>query len=146
MDAAVLLGRFQPFDSVHAGLLQTALATAPKVVMILGSSFSSRNAKSPFTWQERAAMIGSTLSEAERERVHFVPIRDYYDDGLRADAVRAAVAALGYAPSKTALIGDFKDASSYYLNHYPGSRLQSCAKWKTSSTRTTFISSILSCM
>lgn len=119
MDAAVLIGRFQPFHCGHASLLQSALATAPRVVIVLGSSFCSRNAKGPFTWQERAAMIEATLSVSERERVHFVPMRDYYDDGLWADAVRAAVSALGYAPSKTALIGYFKDASSYYLNHFP---------------------------
>lgn len=100
-------------------MLQTALATAPKVVIVLGSSFCSRNAKWPFTWQERAAMIGAALPADDRERIHFVPMRDYYDDGLWADAVRAAVEALGYAPSKTALIGYFKDASSYYLNNFP---------------------------
>ena len=100
-------------------MLQTALATAPKVVIVLGSSFCSRNAKGPFTWQERAAMIGANLPADDRERIHFVPMRDYYDDGLWADAVRAAVEALGYAPSKTALIGYFKDASSYYLNNFP---------------------------
>ena len=64
-------------------------------------------------------MIGATLPADDRERIHFVPMRDYYDDGLWADAVRAAVEALGYAPSKTALIGYFKDASSYYLNNFP---------------------------
>lgn len=119
MDAAVLIGRFQPFHNGHAGLLRQALETAANVVIVLGSSFGSRNAKGPFTWQERAAMIGSTLSEADRARVKFVPMRDYYDDTRWADAVRAAVAALGYQPSKTALIGYFKDASSYYLNHFP---------------------------
>lgn len=100
-------------------MLQIALATAPKVVIVLGSSFCSRNAKGPFTWQERAAMIGATLPAVERERIHFVPMRDYYDDALWADAVRAEVEALGYAPSKTALIGYFRDASSYYLNNFP---------------------------
>ena len=119
MDAAVLIGRFQPFHCGHAGLLQTALSTAERVVMVLGSSFGSRNAKGPFTWQERAAMIGATLSEADRARVTFVPMRDYYDDTRWADAVRASVAALGHSPAKTALIGYFKDASSYYLNHFP---------------------------
>ena len=119
MDVAVLIGRFQPFHNGHADLLQTALATAPKVVIVLGSSFCSRSAKGPFSWHERAAMIGATLPEADRSRIEFVPMRDYYDDVVWADAVQCAVAALGHAPSKTALIGYFKDASSYYLNHFP---------------------------
>lgn len=119
MDVAVLIGRFQPFHCGHAGLLQKALATAPKVVIVLGSSFHARSAKNPFTWQERAAMIGATLERGERERVSFVPVRDYYDDTQWAEEVGKAVAAHGDDGARTALIGYFKDASSYYLNHFP---------------------------
>ena len=121
MDVAVLIGRFQPFHSGHAGLLQTALATAAKVVIVLGSSFHARNAKNPFTWQERSAMIGATLSAADRERVSFVAVRDYYDDNQWSQEVRKAVACNAGTDSSTqvALVGHFKDASSYYLNHFP---------------------------
>src|SRR4051812_5559138 len=52
MHVAVLIGRFQPFHQGHAGLLAKALAVAPKVVVVLGSSFHARSAKNPFTWQE----------------------------------------------------------------------------------------------
>jgi bifunctional NMN adenylyltransferase/nudix hydrolase len=119
MDVAVLIGRFQPFHRGHAGLLQTALATAAKVVIVLGSSFHARNAKNPFTWQERAAMIGATLNETDRERVSFVPVRDYYDDNQWSEEVRKAVAKDVPSATQVALIGHFKDASSYYLNHFP---------------------------
>jgi bifunctional NMN adenylyltransferase/nudix hydrolase len=121
MDVAVLIGRFQPFHRGHAGLLQTALATAAKVVIVLGSSFHARNAKNPFTWQERSAMIGATLSEADRERVSFVAVRDYYDDNQWSEEVRKAVARHAGTDGTTqvALVGHFKDASSYYLNHFP---------------------------
>lgn len=115
-DVAVLIGRFQPFHNGHASLLRRALEAAPKVVVVLGSSFHARSAKNPFTWQERAAMIGVTLSEQDRERVTFVPLRDYYEDRRWADAVRREVAAVA---DKVALIGYFKDASSYYLNLFP---------------------------
>lgn len=119
MNVAVLIGRFQPFHEGHAGLLAKALATAPKVVVVLGSSFHARNAKNPFTWQERAAMIGATLSEKDRARVSFVPVRDYYDDTQWADAVHREVARFHDASAQVALIGYFKDPSSYYLNHFP---------------------------
>ena len=119
MDVAVLIGRFQPFHCGHASLLQKALATAPKVVIVLGSSFHARSAKNPFTWQERAAMIAATLEPAARARVSFVPVRDYYDDTQWAEEVGRAVAAKSAAGATTALIGYFKDASSYYLNHFP---------------------------
>ncbi|MFL6656549.1 MAG: bifunctional nicotinamide-nucleotide adenylyltransferase/Nudix hydroxylase [Massilia sp.] len=119
MDVAVLIGRFQPFHNGHAELLATALETAPRVVVVLGSSFHARSAKNPFTWQERAAMIGATLSESLRARVSFVPVRDFYDDAQWAEEVVKAVAAETGTPAQVALVGFFKDASSYYLNHFP---------------------------
>ncbi len=119
MNVAVLIGRFQPFHLGHAGLLEKALAVAPTVVVVLGSAFHARSAKNPFTWQERAAMIGSTLSESDRERIVFVPVRDYYDDARWAGAVRQEVARAIPSDSAVSLIAYAKDASSYYLTHFP---------------------------
>jgi len=48
-DIAVLIDRFQPFHNGHAALLAWALATAPQVVVVLGSAHSARNAKNPFS-------------------------------------------------------------------------------------------------
>lgn len=121
-DIAVLIGRFQPFHNGHATLLQTALATAPQVIVVLGSSFHARSSKNPFNWQERAAMIAGTLSQADQARVSYVAVRDYYEDGRWARAVRSKVEKTIAATSETtrvALIGYFKDASSYYLDHFP---------------------------
>ncbi|TCS35637.1 bifunctional NMN adenylyltransferase/nudix hydrolase [Paucimonas lemoignei] len=118
-DVAVLIGRFQPFHNGHAALLRRALATAPKVVVVLGSSFHARSAKNPFTWQERAAMISTTLADEERERISFVALRDYYEDARWSNAVREKVAEAAPGAGRVALIGYFKDASSYYLNHFP---------------------------
>ncbi|NHZ95992.1 bifunctional nicotinamide-nucleotide adenylyltransferase/Nudix hydroxylase [Massilia sp. CCM 8734] len=118
-DVAVLIGRFQPFHRGHVVLLQRALVSAPHVVLVLGSSFQARNAKNPFTWEERAAMIGATLTEQDRARVSFVAVRDYYDDSLWSAAVRKAVAQSAPDAAHVALVGHFKDASSYYLNHFP---------------------------
>jgi bifunctional NMN adenylyltransferase/nudix hydrolase len=119
MDVAVLIGRFQPFHCGHAELLGKALATAPKVVIVLGSSYHARSAKNPFTWQEREAMIAATLKPEDRERVTFVAMRDYYDDRQWAEEVSKAVTAVSGAAAHVALVGFFKDASSYYLNLFP---------------------------
>ncbi|MES2264531.1 MAG: bifunctional nicotinamide-nucleotide adenylyltransferase/Nudix hydroxylase [Pseudomonadota bacterium] len=117
--AAVLIGRFQPYHKGHATLLRKALDTARKVVIVLGSSFHARSDKNPFTWEERAAMISATLAEDERGRVTFVPMRDYYDDQRWSAAVRAGVERAAGSETGIALIGHFKDASSYYLNRFP---------------------------
>lgn len=118
-DAAVLIGRFQPFHNGHAALLTKALETAPRVFVILGSAFAARNAKNPFTWTERAAMIGCTLSDAQRERVSFLPMRDYYDDTRWAEGAAGLVAKELGGKARVALIGHVKDASSQYLNRFP---------------------------
>ncbi|UXY15757.1 bifunctional nicotinamide-nucleotide adenylyltransferase/Nudix hydroxylase [Chitiniphilus purpureus] len=117
-DCAVLIGRFQPFHLGHAVLLAEALRRAPQVMVVLGSAHRARDAKNPFTWQERAAMIAATLPEADAGRVRFVPVRDYYDDARWTAAVQAGIA--GDTPSRrVALIGHEKDASSYYLQRFP---------------------------
>jgi bifunctional NMN adenylyltransferase/nudix hydrolase len=122
-DVAVLIGRFQPFHNGHAALLRTALETAPQVVVVLGSSFHARSAKDPFTWQERATMIASAMSAEERERVVYVPVRDYYEDARWADEVRKEVARAAGEDKRIALVTLFKDASNTYLNNFPHWRL-----------------------
>jgi bifunctional NMN adenylyltransferase/nudix hydrolase len=118
-EVAVLIGRFQPFHNGHAALLASALENARQVVVVLGSSFHARSAKNPFTWQERAMMIASTLPETERGRVKFVAVRDYYEDARWASEVRSEVTRVVADSKRIALIAFFKDASSYYLNHFP---------------------------
>ncbi|MBI1889860.1 MAG: bifunctional nicotinamide-nucleotide adenylyltransferase/Nudix hydroxylase [Burkholderiales bacterium] len=118
-DVAVLIGRFQPFHNGHAALLKLALSIAPKAVVVLGSSFHARSAKNPFTSKERVEMIKATLTEDEKARICFTELRDYYEDNRWANAVRRQVEAQAKGAKKIALVGHFKDASSYYLNHFP---------------------------
>lgn len=118
-DIAVLIGRFQPFHNAHAALLARTLQSAGQVIVLLGSAHAARNVKNPFTWEERAAMIGSTLDDATRERVRFLPIRDYYDDRRWGEAVVAAVQEYSAPGARIALVGYLKDASSKYLQRFP---------------------------
>ena len=118
-DLAVLIGRFQPFHEGHATLLRRALACAPEVVIVLGSAFHARSTKNPFTWQERDAMIRTCLSEADAARVKTIPVRDYYDDKRWSASVQNKVKQFLPEARTIALVGYFKDASSYYLNRFP---------------------------
>ncbi|MDR2925440.1 MAG: bifunctional nicotinamide-nucleotide adenylyltransferase/Nudix hydroxylase [Azoarcus sp.] len=121
--AAILIGRFQPFHNGHAALLRQTLEIADRVLVVLGSSFRAPNAKNPFTWEERAAMIAACLDEADARRVAFVPVRDYYNDARWAAAVeagaRTAMEKTGRAAPRMALAGFHKDASSNYLKLFP---------------------------
>jgi bifunctional NMN adenylyltransferase/nudix hydrolase len=120
-DAAILIGRFQPFHNGHAALLKQALEMADRALIVLGSSFRARNAKNPFTWEERATMIAASFDEADVGRISFVPVRDVYDDTRWAAAVKEGVctAMAGCATPRLALVGFHKDASSAYLRLFP---------------------------
>ncbi len=122
-DIAVLVGRFQPFHNAHLALLRRALDVAPRVVVVIGSAHQARTPKNPFTSNERAEMIRLALPEAERTRVTFLPVRDYYDQRRWVRVVGDAIAALGKrvdANARVALVGHFKDATSAYLGGFAG--------------------------
>lgn len=124
-DVSVCIGRFQTFHLGQLALIRRALALAPLCVVALGSAHQARTPKNPFTWQERAAMIRLALPEADRNRIQFLPVRDYYDQQRWVNAVRQGVAELakfaGATPSASiVLIGHFKDATSQYLKGFPG--------------------------
>jgi bifunctional NMN adenylyltransferase/nudix hydrolase len=124
-DIAVLVGRFQPFHSAHLVLLRQALSVAGQCIVVIGSAHQARTPKNPFSWSERAEMIRQALPEAERARVRFLPVRDYYDEARWVRAVRAGIASMT-APGdarpqpSVALVGHFKDATSGYLRGFPG--------------------------
>ncbi|WP_284617262.1 bifunctional nicotinamide-nucleotide adenylyltransferase/Nudix hydroxylase [Aquabacterium humicola] len=128
-DAAVFIGRFQPFHSGHAALLRAALDAAPLCVVVIGSAFQARTPKNPFSWQERAEMFRLALPEEQRERLRFLPVRDYYNEERWTQRVRTGVHALlalaGIENPRVTLVGHFKDATSDYLRAFPGWTLHS---------------------
>lgn len=117
---ALIVGRWQIFHKGHETLLRTALSMAQQVIVVIGSAYRSRNPQNPFTWQERQSMIVSTLSEYDRTRVQFLPVRDYYDDTRWNAAVREGVKQLtqGNPSNGITLVGFKKDHTSYYLDNF----------------------------
>jgi bifunctional NMN adenylyltransferase/nudix hydrolase len=120
-DVAVLVGRFQPFHNAHLALLRRALEVAPQAVVVIGSAHQARTPKNPFTSTERAEMIRLALTEDERARVRFLPVRDYYDQARWLRVVGDAIDAMtGGAHAQVALVGHLKDATSEYLRGFAG--------------------------
>lgn len=60
-DALVFIGRFQPFHNGHKAIVDAALKQAKEVIIVVGSSFASRNIRNPFTFDERRQMIKSVF-------------------------------------------------------------------------------------
>lgn len=119
-DALVFIGRFSPFHNGHKAVIEAALEQAKEVVVVVGSSFSARNIRNPFTFQERKAMIKAVFPT---DRVKVVPVSDYpYDDNKWIAAIQNVVhGAISWSadPVKIGLIGHSKDSTSYYLNIFP---------------------------
>ena len=123
-DYLVFIGRFEPFHNGHAAVARLALSKARKIVFLVGSADTPRTTKNPFTVAERAVMIQSALSDAA-ERLIVRPLRDrlYNESRWIAGVQRAVAEAIaadgGDAQARVGLIGQDKDASSYYLREFP---------------------------
>jgi bifunctional NMN adenylyltransferase/nudix hydrolase len=123
-DAAVLIGRYQPFHNGHLGLLCRALELGEWCVVVLGSAQESLTERNPFTWEERAEMIRGSVGAADRARLVFVPMPDLFDEPRWAAQVQRLVMAelevrnVGSQPS-IVFVGHFKDATTEYLRAFP---------------------------
>ncbi|WP_428241053.1 bifunctional nicotinamide-nucleotide adenylyltransferase/Nudix hydroxylase [Gynuella sp.] len=126
-DFAVFIGRFQPFHSGHLKIVREGLNRANKLVLLIGSAWQPRNARNPWTHQEREAMVRACLNETENTRLLCLPLMDVpYNDELWVRNVQATVNGLVTAhhttphqPAKVALIGHRKDQTGFYLNLFP---------------------------
>lgn len=124
------IGRFQPFHLGHKAVIDQALLLADKVVVVIGSAGGPRTVKNPWTASERIQMISSTFTEEELARISFVEQEDHlYNFERWLAEVTTAVENINRAniakgkhrngPYKIGLIGVDKDASSFYLKHFP---------------------------
>jgi bifunctional NMN adenylyltransferase/nudix hydrolase len=120
-DWAVCIGRFQLFHAAQLALLRQALALAPRCAVIVGSAHQARSPRNPFTFEERVETIRLALTQEERGRVDFLPVRDLYEQERWVAAVQAAVAQLTASTrTRVVLVGHRKDATSEYLDDFPG--------------------------
>ncbi len=120
-DYVVFIGRFQPPHKAHIRTIEHALSVGTNVIILAGCAEQARTIKNPWTWREREKMILDAIDPAFHSRIMVRPLRDYpYNDNKWAKAVQSQVDNLiQCSPSKIALIGYSKDASSYYLQMFP---------------------------
>lgn len=115
-DTLVFIGRFSPLHLGHEAVIKTALENAKEVIIVVGSSFTARTERNPFTFDERRAMIKAAFPQPN---IKVVPVCDYpNDDDKWVTAVRSLVSgAQAYSPDpmRVGLIGHAKDHTSYYL-------------------------------
>lgn len=116
----VFIGRFQPFHLGHLKIVKEAFNRAEHLVIVIGSAYSAKSAKNPWSASDRKNMILSSLSEEERNRVSFVCARDYlYNDNLWIAELQQKVLDIIGDETKVALIGHEHDRTSYYMKLFP---------------------------
>lgn len=118
--AAVFIGRFQPFHLTHLDVVEAGLDIAEKVIIVIGSSNASSSTKNPFSASEREAMIRGCLSDRDNKRVDIVHVRDYFNiENYWIADLQRRVFELVPKTANIALLGNYKDSSSYYLRSFP---------------------------
>jgi len=134
-DLLVFIGRFQPFHVEHKRVIDTALAKAKNVLVLVGSSGKARTIRNPFTFDERANMIRDSFNFMSGEQNHLIikPLFDKtYNDAAWVKQVQDVVKetaldvingggfrTAGLSDAKVGLIGASKDNTSYYLKLFP---------------------------
>jgi bifunctional NMN adenylyltransferase/nudix hydrolase len=119
-DFGIVIGRFQPFHLAHRDLIKHALQLAEKVIIVLGSARSASDVKNPFTPAMREEIIRACFPSDEK-RLIFRAVRDYpYNDHVWTTEVQNLVdETTENDDASVAIVGFFKDKSSYYLNLFP---------------------------
>ena len=122
---AVFIGRFQPFHIGHMDVVESALADADSLLILVGSSYRPRSWKNPFTYNERTAFICNATQNVAKPVATLPLVDTLYNDRAWTTNVRTAVTLhmrkAGLDPDQTdiLLVGLEKDKSSQYLNWFP---------------------------
>ncbi|HLM60740.1 MAG TPA: bifunctional nicotinamide-nucleotide adenylyltransferase/Nudix hydroxylase, partial [Pyrinomonadaceae bacterium] len=119
----IVIGRFQPFHLAHQKLIEHALSLAETVIIVLGSARSAPDVKNPFTPAMREEIVRACFPK-DASRLIFRAVRDYpYNDHVWTAEIQNIVGEIieesENEHAKTAIVGFFKDRSSYYLNLFP---------------------------
>lgn len=121
-DLAIYIGRFQPLHLGHLHVLEHCNRIANRTLVLVGSSYRPRTLKNPFTYLDRQEMIRAAARSINAP-VHTRPIRDFmYRDGKWVDYINSEVNRFVRSHPdciKVALVGHFKDSSSWYLHAFP---------------------------
>jgi bifunctional NMN adenylyltransferase/nudix hydrolase len=121
----VYIGRFQPLHNAHLYTMKFALDRVEKLIIVIGSTTTSKSIKNPWTSDERQKMILDSLKDEhniDSSRIIFVNAVDYlYNDNLWTTALQTNIASIidEVDQDKVILFGHDKDKSTFYLRLFP---------------------------
>jgi bifunctional NMN adenylyltransferase/nudix hydrolase len=113
----VYLGRFQPPHIAHIKAIEQGLEQADKIIIVIGSSDSSRSLRNPWNVAEREIMIRENFSAEVNERIIIEKVRDYYyNDKAWMEELTNLIVNVTEDSPRIAMLVHHKDASQKYLN------------------------------
>lgn len=126
-NAAVLIGRFQPFHNGHLDVIKDAINQKDinQIIILVGSSNQARTPKNPFTFKERKKTIELVVNDYlinnnNQIKVSVLPLNDYiYDNQKWIAEVQSLVNSEIDKDTNVFLIGNKKDKTSDYLDYFP---------------------------
>ena len=133
IDYTVFIGRFQPAHKAHIETIRKGLELSNRVIILIGSANQPRTFDNPWTWKERAEMIGECFTIKDKDRIRFRPIPDVVGNTTWVGNVQSVVAKvishdikhetcdfldINFEPTIT-IIGHKKDHSTFYLDMFP---------------------------
>lgn len=125
---SVYIGRFQPFHNGHAHILEQAIETSDKVLVLVGSAFIARDIRNPFTFSERFDMINAWVIQNYLITDKWPIIKPLVDQHntpkwlqLVQETVDATIKELGWKRGDVdvAITGADRDSTTWYLNSFP---------------------------
>jgi bifunctional NMN adenylyltransferase/nudix hydrolase len=124
-DYAILIGRFQPFHRGHEFLFKHAASIAKHVVVLVGSHNSPVSIRNPWNSSLREHYIRLALKDLDESTYTIDSISDSaYNFNDWIIRVQQKVTAITGKSSRIAIVGHYKDDTSYYLSYFPQWKLE----------------------
>ncbi len=119
-DYAVLIGRFQPFHLGHEKLFRHAASIAKHIIIVMGSHNSPVSLRNPWNCLTRENFVRLSLSNVDSSNYTFCFVADSaynFNDWLI--RVQKQVTSITGKDATIAIVGHFKDETSFYLSYFP---------------------------
>jgi bifunctional NMN adenylyltransferase/nudix hydrolase len=116
-DYVVFIGRFQPFHFGHQYVIKEALQYGKKVIILCGTlNPEILDDKNPWLFTDRQKMINSSFTDNEAQNLIICRLNDILaSDEKWINSAYQIIDNVTNNSNNIALIGHFKDESSYYL-------------------------------
>lgn len=117
----IFIGKFSPFHNAHKAIIDNALKQAETIIIVIGSSCTSRTLRNPWSEQERKDMIENSFSDEEKKRFNFVFMKDYlYNDNFWTLTLQQKISEItDYANDKEIALISFEEDKSSYIKSFP---------------------------